>query len=85
MNRLVKISSIAGLIACVFIIVLSTNNESEAQNLSYKLHKLNEERKILENNFLVDIYKIAEKNKESSGGEKNQELDKSSIKTDPKI
>ncbi len=31
------------------------------------------------------LAELNEKNKESSGGEKNQELDKSSIKSDPKI
>ena len=36
MNRLVKISSIAGLIACVIIIVLSTNNEKLDKRLAYE-------------------------------------------------
>ena len=46
--------------------LLSTIDYNDAINLSHKLNKLNEERKIIENNYLNSIYLIAEqKNKDS--------------------
>ena len=46
--------------------LLSTIKQDEAKKLSYQLNKLNEQRKIIENNFLEDIYKIAEKKNKDS-------------------